>query len=193
MADINAVTKSANGLKGWNYGAVGFYFIPSVNLNVTSVSYLDVSSPSNGFLGVSSVSNANPIISFWAGSNSVLTSFALAPGSGSGLTVSSNVSFNLVAGQPYSITLQDGPLFQGNYMFFLGSTNGQFQVASQLTSYDSVGVISTGAFSSDGPDFALFGPNFAFTVIPEPSSLILTLCATGSLLTLRARSRPYRI
>ncbi len=115
-ADTTALTRSATGLAGYNYGAVGFYFVPSLNLSVTSVGYLDVGLPANG----------DPIISFWSGSNSVLASFTLAPGSGSGLTISSNVSFSLTAGQPYSITLQDGALSNGNDVLFFGSTNGQF-------------------------------------------------------------------
>jgi hypothetical protein len=164
-ADIDALTQSGTGFVGFYDGAVGFLFTPSVNLSVTSVQYLDFGSPGN----------SDPVISFWSGSNSVLASFTLAPGSGSGMMVSSNVSFSLTAGLPYSITLQDGALSSGNLVLFSGSTNGQFQVASQLAGYDSVFVNSNGVFASFGSGNAIFGPNFTFVVVPEPSSISLVV------------------
>ena len=174
-ADTSALTESGYGVVGYNFGPAGFYFVPSVNLSVTSVSYLDFDPPGN----------SDPIISFWSGSNTVLASFNLPPGSGSDLTISTNASFNLSAGQPYSITLQDGALSNGNAVFLRASTNGEFQVASQLTSYDSVVVDSNGVFTSESPNAALFGPNFTFVVVPEPGSFILTIFAGGCLLVVR--------
>lgn len=176
-ADTAALTESSLSFVGFNKGPVGFFFVPSVNLDVTSVSYLDEGLPAN----------SDPIISFWSGSNTVLTSFNLPPGSGSGLTIASNVSFSLTAGQPYSITVQDDALSNGNPVLFAGSTNGVFQVASQLTDYNSVIVDSNGVFTSFGSDGALFGPNFTFVVVPEPGSFILTIFAGGCLLAVCAR------
>jgi hypothetical protein len=178
-ADTAALTESAYSVVGYVNGAVGFSFVPSVNLSVTSVSYLDYGMPGN----------SNPIVSFWAGSNTVLTSYTLPPGSGSGLTISSNVSFSLTAGQPYSITLQDGALNSSTGVLEDGGTNGEFQVASQLMDYNFLVVDTNGVFGSYGPNAALFGPNFTFVVVPEPASFLLTIFAGACLLAARAKPK----
>jgi len=165
---------------GYVNGAVGFSFIPTVDLSVTRVGYLD-----NTF--------ANPIVSFWSDTGSVLSSHAFSSGTGSGLMVYDAFSFSLSAGTEYSIVLQDGPLSSSTVTFSLFEAGGSgppfglgdFSVASELTGYAVQSFDSTGALISESPDFYDQGPNFSFVVVPEPESMAMMTLAVIAFLSRR--------
>jgi hypothetical protein len=151
-ADTNAVTplNYAFGFRGYDYGAVGFSFTPSTNLAVTRVSYYDTG-------------EAAPIISFWSSTNYVFASFQLAPGTGSYVMVYSNVSLQLLAGQLYAITLQDGT----NMVLFNAFTH--LQTAPQVSNYAAqIYVFSTGGFTDYGTNYYFEGPDFSYNNLIGP-------------------------
>jgi hypothetical protein len=173
-ADTDALTVSG-GTGGYVIGGAGFYFVPSVDLTVTRVGYLDFPT-----------GHEDPIVSIWSGTDHVIASYNLAPGTDSGLMIYTSASLSLTAGQPYSITLQEGPLSAGNLVTVQAGGPavgiGQFQVAPELTAYTSEVVSSTGAFTPQTPNAYILGPNFSYQVVPEPGSLsILLLCGCALL------------
>jgi hypothetical protein len=149
----DAVTMAGNSIVGYANGAVGFSFTPTTNLAVTRVGYL--------YEG-----NVNPIISFWASTNFPIASFALVPGTTFDTMVYTNVSLTLLAGQPYSITLQEGSSFTNTFLFraYLSSNGELFQVAAELTAYAYVFVNASGVFSPGDSNGFFLGPNFSYSV-----------------------------
>jgi hypothetical protein len=106
----------------------------------------------------------NPIVSFWSGTNYQIVSFPLALGTNEGQMVYSNASLVLLAGQPYSITLQDNQLSSGKVFSYFASGTGDFQVNTQLTAYSSAKVQTSGTFVSSPTNFLFWGPNFSFQI-----------------------------
>ena len=159
LADTDAVAVSGYTAVGYNTGGAGFSFVPSTNLIVTRVGYL--------YMG-----EVDPVISIWSSTNSVLASYELAPGTSSLQMVYTNITLTLAAGQPYSITLQDGPLAAGNSVVFQASStqgsapNGQFQVAPDLTHYVGEEINSSGAFFNFDTNLFFLGPNFSYQIQP---------------------------
>jgi len=173
-ADTDAVTNLGPAFVGYYNGGVGFSFVPTTNLAVTRVGYLD--------LGAS-----RPIINFWAGTNYVIASYPLIPGAGGGQMVYSNVTLTLLAGQPYSITLQDVPF---NFLTVFAFTN--LQVAPQLTAYTSETISTNGQFDNFSPNVSYLGPNFSYqiqtTALPQPLLEINSSNANTAMVTWPAPS-----
>jgi hypothetical protein len=142
MADTSAVTSMGYSFSGEVSGAVGFSFTPATNIVVTQVGYLDKGAGA-------------PIVSFWSDTNYVFASFSLPPGSGSDLMIYSNITMTLLAGQRYTITVQNGAAITFDVL-----TN--FQVAPQLSNY-AAQIVSSGAFTDYGSTYYIEGPDFTFT------------------------------
>lgn len=155
-ADTDAVTNLVGNIHGYVNGAAGFSFTPTTNLAVTRVGYLNEG-------------NVNPIVRFWAGTNYPMASFPLVTGAVSETMVYSNVSLTLLAGHPYSVTLQEGPTFSNTVVLkAYADFNVGFQVATQLTAYTYVTLNTAGAFSTGGSNGFLLGPNFSYQVQTTP-------------------------
>lgn len=167
-ADTNAVTVQTVDGAGAVTGAVGFSFTPTTNLNVTTVGYHDGGA-------------ANPIITFWSGTNFAIASYSLPPGSGSGLMITTNVALTLLAGQPYAITVQDGPLSSNKLIGLVFSTAPDYQVAAELTGFDSKRVNPSGGFEDLGTSTFYEGANFTFTTTSSvPAAPELTIALTNA-------------
>lgn len=161
QADTDAVTPLVSEVLGYVNGGSGFSFTPTTNLLVTRVGYLDEG-------------NVNPIIKFWAGTNYPMASFTLAPGTSSDAMVYSNVSLTLLAGRPYSITLQEGSSFASVFLLRAYVTNtARFLVATQLAAYQSLIVTTTGVFTNFSTNVLYLGPNFSYSVQTTPITLPL--------------------
>jgi len=167
-ATIDAVVPdSSTTSAGFVNGALGFTFTPTANLSVTEVGFFDNST------------YANPLVSFWSDTGSVLTSHTFAAGTSSRLMVYDSFSFNLNAGVQYSFVLQDGALSSGNtvlgevFSHGGGFGIGDFTVASELADYAYQAFDSTGALLDENADAYVKGPNFRYVVVPEPTSMVL--------------------
>jgi hypothetical protein len=159
-ADPDAVTSVGQPAGNGFLSGAGFLFTPTTNLTVTRIGYQDNS-------------QVQPIIRFWSNTNSIIASFAFPAGSGSGLMVYSNINLTLLAGNRYSITLQDPSLNAVTVSAF-----ANYQVAAQLTGFTSAMVQSDGAFTSFTTGVLYLGPNFSFQTaiaLPTPPLLKLSL------------------
>jgi hypothetical protein len=121
-SESSAVNVSGYYANGYVNGFAGFSFTPTVNIAVNNVSYLD------------SGANATPSITFWSGTNALVT-YVLPPGSASNQWISyTNTPLILNAGTSYSITLQNGSdtlLFTDSYP--QGSApDGQFLPSAEI-------------------------------------------------------------
>ena len=158
-ADTDAVTPLVSEAVGYVNGGTGFSFTPRTNLLVTRVGYLHEG-------------NTNPIIKFWAGTNYPMASFTLVPGTSSDAMVYSNISLTLLAGHPYSITLQESPSFAGLVLLRAYVTNTvRFLVATQLAAYQGLTVTTTGVFTNFSTNILYLGPNFSYQIQTAPITL----------------------
>lgn len=173
LADTDAVVTGGNAGGGVVAGAVGFSFVPTTNLTLTRVGFLD----SQNF--------HDAIVSFWAQTNSVIASYDLGPSSNTQTIIYfTNVNLTLAAGQPYSITMQDGALTNSNtvsFLAYLPGAGGQITVAPEISNYQAVVVSSAGAFSPIATNAFLFGVDFSYqtTNAAPPVPPTLTIQLTG--------------
>ena len=99
----------------------------------------------------------------------------------SGAMVYSNVSLTLLAGQRYSISVQDGPLSAPGTVLFQYYTNGQFQPGPFLTSpVSSLFTVTTG-FANVVTNYFFLGPNFSYQILTGSIAQPLLNIAAGNL------------
>jgi len=167
---------------GMNGGA-GWSFVPTTNLTVTSVGYLDLTTVGG---------NPNAVVAIRTGTNTVIASYTgiTDPSAQPGEVVSAAVPpLVLVAGQPYSITVHAAPLSSSTWYGSLHDNLGvvqynPFQVAAQLTQYQAWQLTRTGSFVplSTNPNvnqqLLWLGPTFTYEIgSPRP---VLTISRTNN-------------
>lgn len=110
--------------------------------------------------------STNPLVRFWAGTNvanTLVASYDLSPGSNANVLVNVTIPpLYLTAGEPYTVTLQDGPLSSSNdvivFLYF------SLQPAPEITAYDVELLNYSGTFTSLGTNDYFFGVNFSYEV-----------------------------
>ena len=93
-----------SGTVEFNTGGAGWSFVPTTNLLVTGIGYLNTYAVGG---------DPNAVVAIWAGTNTVIASYAgiSDPSAQVGDIISVAVpSLPLVAGQPYAITVYSAPL-----------------------------------------------------------------------------------
>ena len=167
QADTTAVTPTGSSSAGFVSGAVGFSFTPTTNLTVTSVGYLDYG-------------DGAPVIRFWSDTNYVFASFALPPGTHSATMIYSNVSLTLLAGQRYTVTVEDASATPLSFNYYTS-----FQAAPELANYTAQ-IYSSGSFADNGAGYYFQGPDFLYTnqaaSVTSPQLTILQQSSTNVLL-----------
>ena len=158
-------------------GGVGWTFTPTVDLIVVAIS------------------STAPQVSFWNGTNQILASFGYSNTAGSLEPIAPML---LLAGRNYAISTQH-PDYASSITFAIGSPTGADGIAAvvispYLTGFGSFALSSTAQWrlypATDNADYAFLGPNFQFQVVPEPSSLGLSIL--GLLFCARKlQPRPY--
>ena len=143
----------------------GWYFVPTTNLIVTSIGYLDTAAPGG---------DASAVVTIWSGTNSVIASYTgITDPSAPEIVLAAVPPLALVAGQPYSITVYFPPLSDPTWNGSLyGNLSGYspFQVAAQLTQYKAWQLEPDGTFApfdpnpSNNQQLLWLGPTFTFEV-----------------------------
>lgn len=164
-------------------GGAGWFFVPTTNLTVTSVGYLDLATAGG---------DPGAVVTMWAGTTTVIASYTGITDSSKQLgdIVSAPIpALALTAGQPYSITVYITPLSGSTWSGALLDNSGvvqydPFQVAPELSQYHAWQLGQDGTFtpfSSDpGEDQQLLwlGPTFTYQIgSPRPS---LTIAETNN-------------
>jgi len=167
-----------SGTGGYVNGTAGWSFDPTVNISVTSLGASDVSTFGSSPL----------LVGLWDQSGSLLAS----------TTVSSNdpivnlthydsiTPVTLTAGQTYylgayavnggtTVVVGEDPPGIGGF----ATTSSQIQLLTAVLSTNS-GFSFPNTIAGD-PGSALFGPNFQFTVVPEPSIAALAIVGGSAL------------
>ena len=171
------------GTAGFMAGGAGWSFVPTTNLLVTGVGYLDLA-----------VTGGDPeaVVTIWSGTNAVVASYTGITDSSAlaGEIVSTAIPpLPLVKGQPYTITVHATPLsgsvWYGSFYDNLGLlSDAQFQVAAELAGYQAWLLKTNSTFvplSSDpvwNQELLWLGPTFTYEVgIPRPT---LTIARTNN-------------
>jgi hypothetical protein len=174
----------ASGVAVFMDGGPGWSFVPTTNLTVTSVGYLDPSTAGG---------DPNAVVSIWAGTNTVIASYTgiTDPSAQLGDIVSAAVlPLALAAGQPYSITVSTAPLAGSTWYGSLFDNSGEvvpgapFQVAPELAQYQGWQLSQNGTFAPLSSDPGLnrqllwLGPTFTYQIgLPRPT---LTITQTNN-------------
>ena len=176
-------TGPAGDTAGFQSGGCGWSFIPTTNITLTSVGYLDL---------VESGGNPNVVVTIWNSTNSVLAAYSgiTDPSADPDTIISAAVpGLFLAAGQPYSITVYTAPLSTSVTSFAIHDNGGSldynpFAVAPELSQYQGLLLSQDGTFSplSSDPNqnqqLLYLGPAFTFEVfVPHP---VLTIAAVGN-------------
>jgi len=164
-------------------GGCGWSFVPTTNIVITSVGYLDL---------VESGGNPDTVVTIWSNTNAVLASYTgiTDPSADPNTIISAPIpSLLLAAGQTYAVTVYDAPLSGSVTTFAVHDNSGTvvdnpFLVAPELSHYQGLQLSQGGAFSPLSSDPALnqqflwLGPTFTYEIfVPHP---ILTIAAVGN-------------
>lgn len=143
---------------GFVRGGAGWSFTPTENILVTAIA------------------STAPQVNFWMGS-SPKANFDYAVGNYD-YTFESVAPLLLLAGQNYSITTQY-PNFSAVVNVTSGSLSGDIGplvLMSPSLSLNGYSLLSTsGQLTTTISDNVLLGPNFQFQVVPEPSTVVLSI------------------
>jgi hypothetical protein len=189
---VNALTLpngAASGVGVTLDGGPGWFFVPTTNLTVTSVGYLDLA-----------IAGGDPgaVVTIWAGTNTVIASYTgiTDPSAQLGDIVSASIPpLGLTAGQPYSITVYTALLSGSTWYGSLHDNSGiveydPFQVAPELSRYHAWQLGRDGSFTpfSGDPGAAQqllwLGPTFTYQIgSPRPSLTIAQTANNSVLLT----------
>ena len=177
----------ASGVASFLDGGPGWSFVPTTNLTVTRVGYLDLATTGG---------DPNAVVTFWAGTNSVIASYTgIVNGTAQyGDIVSASIpALGLTAGQAYTITVSTAPLSGSTWYGSLFDNTGilgggPFQVAAELGQYQAWQLNQDGTFaplvSDPGENGKLLwlGPTFTYQVGSPPVVLTITLTNSNSVL-----------
>jgi hypothetical protein len=171
-----------SGISGTLSGGVGWSFVPTTNITLTSVGYLDLAEPGG---------NPNVVVTLWSGTTNVLASYTgitdpLAPQSS--IVTGAIPPLTLTAGKTYTITAHLAPLASSQIAAELYDNAGDygynpFEVAPQLSQFRGVllgqnGVISPVFSPPDDQVVFYLGPTFSFvTGAPLPTLQIQAMAA----------------
>jgi hypothetical protein len=172
----SGVAVSLNGGPGWS-------FVPTTNLTVTAVGYLDLATTGG---------DPNAVVTIWAGTNTVLASYTGITDAGAelGEVVSATIPpLGLVAGQAYSITVSTAPLAGSSWYGSLHDNSGlvqydPFELAPELGQYQAWQLNQNGTFAPLTPDpgensqLLWLGPTFTYQIGSPPP--VLTIALTNS-------------
>jgi hypothetical protein len=162
-------------------GGCGWSFVPTANIVVTSVGYLDVDG---------SGGDASVVVTLWSGTQTVLASYTGIDGplAEPNTLISAAVPpLVLTAGRSYSITVQTGPLSSSFTSFALHDNSGTltqnpFGVAPELGQYQGIQLSQSGVFAplssdpAENQQLLWFGPTFTYEiVVPHPVLIIATV------------------
>lgn len=164
---FEAVSFTLPSIVGFDSQGVGWTFVPTSDLLVTSVS------------------SSAPQVNFWLGTNQVVASYNVTLGAGDYQPVSPMI---LLAGQQYAISAT-GTNLTVYYVFGPnpeGSVYGPspFNISPYLSQFASYLVSGNGDWSPlrpppDHSSYLPYGANFQFQVVPEPTSGVLFAMASG--------------
>jgi hypothetical protein len=168
-------------------GGPGWSFVPTTNLTVTSVGYLDLATAGG---------DPTAVVTIWAGTNAVIASYTgiINLTAQLGDVVSASIPpLGLIAGESYSITVNTAPLAASSWLGSLHDNSGvvqydPFVVAPELGQFRAWQLNQTGTFSPPPADPGLvqqllwLGPTFSYQVGSPPP--ILTIALTNSNLVL---------
>lgn len=174
---LNALNFSSGGAVIGNVSqGVGWSFVPTSDLIVTAIS------------------STAPQVDFWLGTNQKITTFHYGGPYSNGQPIflgGASTNFQLIApltltaGNLYFISTQHTNFSASfnTYLYSLGGTNGlvSFDASPYISQFNSHYLSSNGEWSSttspasENVNYALLGPNFQFTPVPEPTSLILSI------------------
>jgi len=164
-------------------GGPGWSFVPTTNLLVTSIGYLDLATAGG---------DPGAVVTIWAGTNTVIASYTgiTDPSAELGDIVSASIpALALTAGQSYLITVYTAPLSASTWSGSLLDNSGlvqydPFQVAPELAQYRAWQLNPNGTFTPFYPDPAedqqllWLGPTFTYLIgSPRPS---LTIAETNN-------------
>jgi hypothetical protein len=166
-------------------GGPGWSFVPTTNLTVTSVGYLDLGTTGG---------DPNAVVTIWAGTNTVIASYTgiTDPSAQYGDPVSARVvPLGLTAGQGYSITVNIAPLAGSTWFGSLFDNSGTveddpFVVAPELSQYRAWQLNQNGTFGPPPADPSLnqqllwLGPTFTYQLGSPPPVLTITLANSNS-------------
>jgi hypothetical protein len=170
-------------------GGAGWFFVPTTNLTVTSVGYLDLATAGG---------DPGAVITIWAGTNTVIANYTgiTDPSAQLGDIVSATIpALALTAGQPYSITVYATPLSGSTWSGSLLDNSGlvqydPFQVAPELSQYHAWQINQDGTFAplssdaSENRQLLWLGPTFTYQVgVPGPRLAIAQANNISVLLT----------
>ena len=173
----------ASGVAGGLNGGPGWSFVPTTNITVTSVAYLDLATAGG---------DPNVVVTIWDSTNTVLAAYTgiTDPSAQQGDLVYGTVApLGLSAGQTYTITANTAPLSESSWLGALHDNSGAvdddtFQLAAQLTQFQAWQFNPDGTFSPLTPDptenqqLLWLGPTFTYQLgLPPPT---LTIALTNS-------------
>jgi len=160
-------------------GGPAWSFVPTTNLMVTSVGYLDLNSVGG---------DPTAVVTFWAGTNTVIASYTgiTNPAAQAGDIVSATIpALALTAGQPYSIAVYTTPLSDSMWNGSLLDNSGMvddypFQVAKELGQFRAWQLNQNLMFTRLPGDSGVveqrlwLGPTFSYTIgSPLPNLTII--------------------
>jgi hypothetical protein len=189
--DIQALTfpyGAASGIAYLQSGGAGWSFVPTANLTVTSVGYLDLAAAGG---------DPYAVVTIWSGTNTVLASYTgiSDPFAPAGAIVSAPIApLSLTVGQTYTITVNASSLSDSSWYGALHDNSGQvlynpFQLGSALTQYQAWQLTRDGTFAPLSSDAGLnqqllwLGPTFTYQIAPTPPRLTISL-SPGNAVTL---------
>jgi hypothetical protein len=165
-------------------GILGWFFTPNINISVTSLGVYDIGAP--GF------AEPHDIGIFLTDGTSVVTA-----------TISAGLSGTLMSGSRF-VPVSPTQLNAGTSYYIVANqfnTDG-FSFGTGHVSYDPAiiwngyggggGQDINGAFLDFGGQPGNLGPNFAFSAVPEPSSLLMFAGGCAMLLAARRRHSSAR-
>ena len=190
MLAVDALTLPngpASGTAALLNGGAGWSFVPSTNITLTSVGYLDLAAAGG---------DPSAVVTIWAGTNSVLASYTgiTDPWAELGDIVSAPVSpLLLTAGQTYFIAVYLAPLSGSAWYGALHANTDvigydPFQVAPELGQYHAWQLGQDGTFAPFSADPALdqqllwLGPTFTYVVGSVPPVLQIALMNNNNVL-----------
>jgi len=177
----------ASGILAVLNGGAGWFFVPTTNLTLTSVGYLDLATVGG---------DPNAVVTIWAGTNSVVASYTgitdLSAQSGDIISVPV-APLLLAAGQPYSITVYVAPLADSSWSGALHDNSGAiqydpFEVAPQLSQYHAWQLNQDGSFAplfgdpAESQQLMWLGPTFTYQLGSPPPTLSIGLTNNNNVL-----------